>query len=220
MKISKKKAVTASKISGRRPITASADILEEYQELCDQLTGMGSDDAYRLLNFGEYSDAFGGNASHPVMENGELVGRVDEYWDYDNGVSVVLEYDLESRDPDGWAIYGPIKKAYVKDRNSGVTSSHRIRKTSITAAESYGWEVPDDRAQEAYDFAIESGYWDEASLNADIVNAISTDELAACLAFIFRMNDFQEWDDYLNGEESEESEDEDFDDPDYFPDED
>lgn len=103
--------------------------------------------------------------------------------------------------------------------NTNFFASTRIGKRRIMAAESYGWEVPDDRAQEAYDFAIESGYWDEASLNADIVNAISTDELAACLAFIFRMNDFQPWDDYLNGESSED-EDEDFDDPDYFPDED
>lgn len=96
-----------------------------------------------------------------------------------------------------------------------VKSSTKASRRSITAAESYGWEVPDDRAQEAYDFAIESGWWDEASLNEDIVRAISSDELAACLAFIFRNNDFQPWDDYLNGVESEdEDEDEDFDDED------
>ena len=94
----------------------------------------------------------------------------------------------------------------LKDYGQPVGASSRIGRRPVTAAESYGWEVPDDRAQEAYDFAIESGYWDEASLNADIVNAISTDELAACLAFIFRMNDFQPWDDYLNGEESEDDE--------------
>ena len=85
-----------------------------------------------------------------------------------------------------------------------ITSSKGMsKKRRVMAAESYGWEVPDDRAQEAYDFAIESGWWDEASLNADIVRAISSDELAACLAFIFRNNDFQPWDDYLNGVESE-----------------
>lgn len=105
-------------------------------------------------------------------------------------------------------------------KKKAVTASRMSDRRPITAAESYGWEVPDDRAQEAYDFAIESGWWDEASLNEDIVRAISSDELAACLAFIFRNNDFQPWDDYLNGVESEESEDEDFDDVDYFPDED
>ena len=110
--------------------------------------------------------------------------------------------------------------AYDTLYGKGVSATSRISgRRPITAAESYGWEVPDDRAQEAYDFAIESGWWDEASLNEDIVRAISSDELAACLAFIFRNNDFQPWDDHLNGVESED-EDEDFDDVDYFPDED
>lgn len=82
-------------------------------------------------------------------------------------------------------------KAYLRsvraNRNIG-------RKRPIRAAESYGWVVEDYEAQEAYDFAIESGYWTENELNADIVKAISNDELAACLAFIFRNADFQEWD--------------------------
>lgn len=68
-----------------------------------------------------------------------------------------------------------------------------IKKLNLKEAESYGWKVNDWQAKEAYEFAIESGYWDEESLNADIVQAISDSELAACLAFIFRMNDFQEW---------------------------
>ena len=106
----------------------------------------------------------------------------------------------------------------LKDYGQSVGAASRIGGRRVMAAESYGWEVPDDRAQEAYDFAIESGWWDEASLNEDIVRAISSDELAACLAFIFRNNDFQPWDDYLNGVESED-EDEDFEDVDYFPDE-
>lgn len=80
-------------------------------------------------------------------------------------------------------------------------------KRPIKAAESYGWVVEDWEAQEAYDFAIESGWWDEASLNADIVRAISQEELAACLAFIFRNNDFQEWND-RNDDEDEDYEEE------------
>lgn len=102
----------------------------------------------------------------------------------------------------------------LKDYGQTVGASSSIGRCPVTAAESYGWEVPDNMAQEAYDFAINSGYWDENSLNADIVNAISTDELAACLAFIFRMNDFQEWDDYLNGEGPEDDEYEDGDEDD------
>ena len=116
-------------------------------------------------------------------------------------------YNVSSNPDLYWAVY-----------NGEISASTKTRKRRVMAAESYGWEVPDDRAQEAYDFAIESGWWDEASLNADIVRAISSDELAACLAFIFRNNDFQPWDDYLNGVESED-EDEDFEDIDYFPDE-
>lgn len=71
-------------------------------------------------------------------------------------------------------------------------------KRPIKAAENYGWVVENWEAQEAYEFAIESGWWDEESLNADIVNAIGNDELAACLAYIFRMNAFYEWDERNN----------------------
>lgn len=81
-------------------------------------------------------------------------------------------------------------------------------KRPIKAAESYGWVVDDWEAQEAYDFAIESGWWDEASLNADIVRAISQEELAACLAFIFRNNDFQEWNERNNDEDEDYEEEE------------
>ena len=42
-------------------------------------------------------------------------------------------------------------------------------------------------------------------LNEQIISAISHDELAACLAYIFRMNDFREWEAYKNGEELDES---------------
>lgn len=61
----------------------------------------------------------------------------------------------------------------------------------ITAAESYGWVVETWEADEAYAMACE--YFGEEDINAQIVDAISKDELAACLAFIFRMNDFDEW---------------------------
>lgn len=81
-------------------------------------------------------------------------------------------------------------------------------KRPIKAAESYGWVVDDWEAQEAYDFAIESGWWDEASLNADIVKAISQEELAACLAFIFRNNDFQEWNERNDSDDDDEYEEE------------
>ena len=76
-----------------------------------------------------------------------------------------------------------------------------MRKSNIKAAESYGWVVEDWDAQEAYEFACD--YFGEEDLNAQIVKAISNDELAACLAFIFRMNEFSEWEEYKNGADEE-----------------
>ena len=69
--------------------------------------------------------------------------------------------------------------------------NHKKPARRITAAESYGWVVETWEADEAYDMACE--YFGEEDINAQIVDAISKDELAACLAFIFRMNDFVEW---------------------------
>ena len=84
-----------------------------------------------------------------------------------------------------------------------VSASSRLRKRPIKAAESYGWVVEDWEAWDAYEFAIDSGYWDEVTLNADIVQTLGTDELASSLAYIFRMNDFRQW----KGEDEDEDED-------------
>lgn len=108
-----------------------------------------------------------------------------------------------------------MKRYKVFSSKSGKTVPKSIRanqnskkRRPIKAAESYGWVVDDWEAQEAYDFAIESGWWDETSLNADIVRAISQEELAACLAFIFRNNDFQEWNERNNDEDEDYEEEE------------
>lgn len=69
--------------------------------------------------------------------------------------------------------------------------NHKKPTHRIAAAESYGWVVETWEADEAYAMACE--YFGEEDINAQIVDAISKDELAACLAFIFRMNDFDEW---------------------------
>ena len=77
-------------------------------------------------------------------------------------------------------------------------------KRIVNEATDYGWEVPDSRAREAYDFACErmgKEYVDES-----IIDCLSHEQLASCLAFIFRMNDFQEWDEFLNGNENEDEE--------------
>lgn len=73
-----------------------------------------------------------------------------------------------------------------KNNNSTIKSNK-----SVMAGESYGWVVDANEAQEAYDFACE--YFGKEELDADIVSCLSSDELADNLAYIFRMNDFEEW---------------------------
>lgn len=63
----------------------------------------------------------------------------------------------------------------------------------LNEGESYGWVVDDSEAYDAYDFAIDSGWWTKEQLNQDIVDCISSNELAECLAFIFRNADFEDW---------------------------
>lgn len=78
-------------------------------------------------------------------------------------------------------------------------SKESLRKRNFKEAENYGWVVEDWQAREAYDFACE--YFGKEDLDDQIISAISSEELASCLAFIFRMNDFREWDEYLECQE-------------------
>ena len=86
--------------------------------------------------------------------------------------------------------------------NSYKTESKSLKRNSkLNEAESYGWVVNDYQAKEAYNFACD--YFGEDELNAQIVSVISDEELAACLAYLFRMNDFREWDEYLESEQED-----------------
>ena len=74
----------------------------------------------------------------------------------------------------------------------------RTFRRPVKAAESYGWVVESWEAQEAYEFACErlgKEYVDE-----EIIQGLSTDELAESLAYLFRMNEFDEWYDYKGGD--------------------
>ena len=90
-------------------------------------------------------------------------------------------------------------KRYKVNPKSKVTASKR---RTVTAANSYGWVVENWEAWDAYNFALEHG-WDEDDLNDQILKAIGDEELAECLAYIFRMNDFREWDDYRTNRDIE-----------------
>lgn len=72
----------------------------------------------------------------------------------------------------------------------------------IKEAESYGWVVDDWKAQEAYDMFCD--YIGKEEANEAIVGCLGNEELAACLAYLFRMYEFRELE-----ESQEESEDED-----------
>lgn len=56
--------------------------------------------------------------------------------------------------------------------------------------ESYGWIILPANALDAYEEAIE--YFGKESLDEQIVESLSQEELAKSLEFIFRMNDFNE----------------------------
>ena len=79
----------------------------------------------------------------------------------------------------------------VRDKKKSVKSACKSKKP-VKAAESYGWVVNDHEAWEAYDFACE--YFGKENLDDMIVSCLSPEELAENLAYLFRMNEFREWD--------------------------
>lgn len=77
-------------------------------------------------------------------------------------------------------------------------SSRRSFKEAVNG----GWEVDESDVWDAYELASE--YWGgDDAINKDIVRTLSDSELAEALAYIFRMNDFREWDEYINGEDED-----------------
>ena len=84
----------------------------------------------------------------------------------------------------------------VRDKKKSVKSACKGKKP-VKAAESYGWVVDENEAWEAYEFACE--YFGKDNLDDQIVTSLGVDELASSLAFIFRMNDFREWEQYKDG---------------------
>ena len=94
------------------------------------------------------------------------------------------------------------KRTFRKYPGKAIKASKQM---PIKAAESYGWVVNDWEAQDAYEFACE--YFGEEDLNKQIVGCMSSEELAACLAFLFRMNDFREWENRDKEDDEEEDDD-------------
>lgn len=62
----------------------------------------------------------------------------------------------------------------------------------VQEAVDYGWEVTSSEAMDAYNMAADA--MGEDVINKAIVQCLSTEQLADCLAYIFRNYDFREWD--------------------------
>ena len=62
----------------------------------------------------------------------------------------------------------------------------------LKSAESYGWVVESSDASRALEMWIEAVGEEQAY--KDVVDTLGSDELAEAMAYIFRMNDFREWD--------------------------
>lgn len=90
----------------------------------------------------------------------------------------------------------------VRNKKS-VKSACGKGKKSVKAAESYGWVVEESEAWDAYEAACNA--WGKDYVDDQIVSGLSTDELAASLAFMFRMND----EDPYHGNDDEDEDDED-----------
>ena len=75
---------------------------------------------------------------------------------------------------------------------------------AIAEAESGGWVVDTNEAREAYNLAAQE--WGEEEINRQIVRAMGERALSECLAFVFRMNDFQGWEEYKRSKETTDTE--------------
>lgn len=64
-------------------------------------------------------------------------------------------------------------------------------KRVIIEAENGGWVVDSSEAQEAYDMAVK--YMGKETIDDAIIRCLTSNQLAECLAYIFRMYDFREW---------------------------
>lgn len=62
----------------------------------------------------------------------------------------------------------------------------------ITAAESYGWVVENNEVDESYELACDT--YGQEDVDHEIVETLSTSELASSLAFLFRNWNFRKWD--------------------------
>ena len=80
-----------------------------------------------------------------------------------------------------------VKSSVKKFKVAASTGKVQYTKKPVTAADSYGWVVESWEAWDAYEAACNA--WGKEYVDEEIIRGLSTDELAASLAYLFRMND-------------------------------
>lgn len=80
-----------------------------------------------------------------------------------------------------------VKSSVKKFKVAASTGKVQYTKKPVTAADSYGWVVESWEAWDAYEAACNA--WGKEYVDDEIIRGLSTDELAASLAYLFRMND-------------------------------
>ena len=78
-------------------------------------------------------------------------------------------------------------------------SKNRRRKPMLKEAENGGWVVDATEARNAYELAAREMGKD--TIDSAIIRSLTDEQLAQCLAYIFRMYDFREWEQYQNSVE-------------------
>jgi hypothetical protein len=92
------------------------------------------------------------------------------------------------------------RKDFKMRRRLSNRMTERRMPIRMTEGESGGWVVEPWEAWEAYEMACE--YMGKEDVDYQILKCLGDDELSSCLAYIFRMNDFREWDERNSRNES------------------
>jgi len=82
-------------------------------------------------------------------------------------------------------------------------------KNTLNEAENHGWVVEDEDAQKAYNFACQQ--LGKETVDDAIIRCLGNERLAAILAYVFRMYDFREWENFSGYDDDDDSSGEDVD---------
>jgi hypothetical protein len=114
---------------------------------------------------------------------------------------VSIEYTNYDFDDNGYNdskdLYEGMKKRIKLNESTLRAIIMESLKGYLNEAENGGWVVEDEEAMEAY--ALAEKKMGKEVIDTAIIRAMSTHQLADILAYIFRVYDFREWDEYKEG---------------------